>query len=381
MKILKRYKDANGSIVGYDILAEGTVSRFSLEQALSLQQYIDNAFITSGGEYRAKSGCKIDTEVLHKNQLIVRPVAKPIEKPRTQSMPLDYYGKEFISVCRKLRSYAQSNNFVVDMNKHKSNYGKNTHLFKLIEACGVNVHDFIQNYLYNIQPYSLSRFQSKKNPGKGNIWLSDMGYNIQLVIKVYDVDPKRPIVLSFHESNKNGKQMKGGVDFSDKPCAVLLDNARQASDTLFAVDYIVQRGFITAKIHSLTKYYNNDVALVDYSDIKEIFMQSVQQLIQQLQSNYYFEESSSLNLNVSSVTFEGISFMSFGYATVNNICLLIDIFSRYRDTKSKQAVSEIAMCLLSEVSNSKLNEIKAALAERYLGSENKLYLAIKDMEE
>lgn len=187
MKILKRYKDANGSIVGYDILAEGTVGRFSLEQALSLQQYIDNAFITSGGEYRAKSGCKIDKEVLHKNQLIVRPVAKLIEKPRTQSMPLDYYGKEFIFVCRKLRSYAQSNNFVVDMNKHKSNYGKNTHLFKLIEACGVNVHDFIQNYLYNIQPYSLSRFQSKKNLGKGNIWLSDMGYNIQLVIKVYDV--------------------------------------------------------------------------------------------------------------------------------------------------------------------------------------------------
>ena len=379
MRILKRYKDVNGNTVGYDILVEGTVDRFSLEQALGLQSHIDNAFITSGGEYRAKSGYKIDTEILH-NELVVRPVSQPIEKPRTQNMISDYHGKEFISICRKLRAYAQDNNFVVDMSKHKSNYGKNTHLFKLIEACDMSVHDFIRNYLYNIQPYSLSRFQSTKNLGKSNIWLSDMGYNIQLVIKVYDADPKRPIVLSFHESNKKGKPIKGGVDFSDKPCAVLSDNARRASDRFFAVDYTVQRGFISAQIHSLTEYCNNDMALVNYSDIREVFMQTMYQLIQKLQNNYYSEEQLSLNLSVSSVALEGISFMFFGYATVNNICLLIDMFSKYRDPRSKQAVSEIAMCLLSEVSSSKLNEIKAALFERYSGLQNKLYLAIKDME-
>lgn len=156
MRILKRYKDVNGNTVGYDILVEGTVDRFSLEQALGLQSHIDNAFITSGGEYRAKSGYKIDTEVLH-NALVVRPNLQHAQSDKIQQ-DVEYYGKPFIGVCRLLRKYAEQNNFVVDMSKHKSNSGKNTHLFKLIEACDISVHDFIRNYLYNIQPYSLSKF-------------------------------------------------------------------------------------------------------------------------------------------------------------------------------------------------------------------------------
>lgn len=176
MQILKRYKDTNGNTIGYDISAEGKVGRVSLEEALALQKFIDNAFVTSGEEYRAKSGYSIDTEVLHRNQLIVRPAVKPAEKPKSPNMHFDYHGKDFILICRKLRRYAQDNNFVVDMSKHKPNYGRNTHLFKLIEACGLDVHDFIQNYLYNIQPYSLSKFQSTKQPTCRSMWVSYMEY-------------------------------------------------------------------------------------------------------------------------------------------------------------------------------------------------------------
>lgn len=158
MRILKRYKDVNGNTVGYDVLSDGVTNRVSLEKALGLQEFIDNAFITSGGEYRAKSGYKIDTEVLYNNVLLPRVITKP-QQSKTNETESEYHGKEFINICRKLRQYALENNFTVDMNKHSSNNDNNVHLFKLIEACDVTVHDFVRDYLYNLQPYSLSKFQ------------------------------------------------------------------------------------------------------------------------------------------------------------------------------------------------------------------------------
>ena len=99
-----------------------------------------------------------------------------------------------------------------------------------------------------------------------------MGYHIQLVIKVDDLDPKRPIVLSFHESNKDGKFMQGNKDFSDKLCAVIVDNVKQFGERDYRVGYTVQRGFIVAYIDSVTKYYSKDIALVDYQDIVYIYI-------------------------------------------------------------------------------------------------------------
>lgn len=115
MKILKRYKDANGNTVGYGISIEGSVDRVSLEQALALQNYIDNAFITSDGEYRAKSGCKIRTELLRISpQDIKVPLRK--YKGRKCSAPHSYI------IPRLIKDFSKKKKFVNVYNDLKYRY-------------------------------------------------------------------------------------------------------------------------------------------------------------------------------------------------------------------------------------------------------------------
>lgn len=59
----------------------------------------------------------------------------------------------------------------IERREHKSNGERNTYLFKVIEACGISVKDFITGYLSVLQPYSLEYFQGSKVLGKNNIWV------------------------------------------------------------------------------------------------------------------------------------------------------------------------------------------------------------------
>lgn len=67
------------------------------------------------------------------------------------------YGSTFINVCRIVRKKASEKKIVVEQNAHKSNDGRNIHLFKLIEACNLSVNDFVNEYLSVLQPYSLEK--------------------------------------------------------------------------------------------------------------------------------------------------------------------------------------------------------------------------------
>lgn len=64
MKIIKRYKDKSGNIIGYSVAYQGDVTRVDLATAISLCNFVDNAILTSDGKYRARCGYKIRTEVL-----------------------------------------------------------------------------------------------------------------------------------------------------------------------------------------------------------------------------------------------------------------------------------------------------------------------------
>ena len=61
---------------------------------------------------------------------------------------------------------------------------------------------------------------------------------------------------------------------------------------------------------------------------------------------------------------------------MNNIALLIDMFSQLTDKNSRKAISEIAISMLAEVSSDRLKTIQTALIEKYENSKNGLYLAI-----
>ena len=157
MRIVTRYKEA-GVTVAYDVEMNNKIKHLDATAVKELAEFVENAELMTTGEFRALKGECINTvattPVLSENgDCSVRlPV---MGLPSCQFGEPDCYGKEFIKVCRRLREFARKNNFTVDMSEHKANGGRNTQLFKLIEACDTNVHNFIRMYLYNIQPYSL----------------------------------------------------------------------------------------------------------------------------------------------------------------------------------------------------------------------------------
>ena len=371
MEIIRRHKDSKGETVGYTLRNENSELYLDKDSVIKMSNLISNAILLSNNEFRAKQGYSIDTVVNTNNLNAISKYTK-LSKVQNTNIDLDYYGKDCIKVCKRIRQYAISGNLIIDTRQHKSNKGKNTHLFKLISACGLDLKAFIQGYLSVIQPYTLTRFMKERTPDK-SIWLSDIGYNIAFIIKINESDKSKPLVVSFHESNIDNVFTKAGKDFSDKLCAVLVDKVIKL-DNGYSVDYLVQRGFLRYNIHSATKYYSNGVAIVNYSDIKTLFNDTIQLIFEQLKSNYLDSRNDVIERKYD---IRNISFMSIGYSLVNNIYLLIDLYAFYTDSKSRTVLIEITKNMIEEMPDYRLNELKLALKDRFLGSNNKLYLLIE----
>ena len=60
-----------------------------------------------------------------------------------------------IAVCKRIRNIAKLDRVKLDETEHRS--GLNKHLFDYIEYCGLDVLDFIKQYLRNLQPYMIER--------------------------------------------------------------------------------------------------------------------------------------------------------------------------------------------------------------------------------
>lgn len=286
---------------------------------------------------------------------------------------IEYHGMEFLTVCRKIRKFANADMFELDMSAHKSNEGKNIHLFKLIQACHIDVRTFIRGYLANIQPYSLQRFKKNMNE-KDKALVCDVGYGVKLLIKINNFNTNKPMIISFHESNYAGSNRTGAVDFSDKPCAVFVNECEQRG-SYYRVHYLIVRGMLTLTIASTSRYYSNGVALVEFADIKKELDDTMSNILHDIQCAYL---GGVKHKSFDSVNSTRLSFMAFGYATVNNICLLLELFSQYTDEKSRLAISSMTFHLLEETTVENREEILDALKVKYDGTSNKLYLAIKD---
>ena len=371
MRILTRYKNQNGLTVGYDIqLNNGEICYFDRFAAMNLADQIDNAILTKSAEFRANEGCHIDTVVGYTNLDKRGELQQVVSQCSTE---FDYYGKDYIDICKRIRKYALENKLTIDLSENKSNNENNTHLLKLMGACNIGADNFVKNYLYNLQPYSLSKFQGSKALDKTSVWLSDMGYGNSLAIKINESDGNNPIVVSFHKSDFHGNYTIGNKDFSDKPCAVFVDKVAERPNCL-GVDFTVQRGFISYIIHSITEYCKNDVALVDYKDIKTALDDTLNSFYKNLADTYLVDnDDSSITLNSTN-----LSFMTQGYSVADNICLMIDLYSKYTDSKSRKIVCDLTMNLLSGVPFGRLDELKLTLKQKNINSRNKLYLIIME---
>ena len=379
MKIISRHKDSQGKTIGYTIDNNGNKKYFNADFVIANYDKITNAYILSNGEFRANSGESIETVVDTRNLLIHRNITSPVNHVDGKAIgTIDFYGKEYINACKRIRKYAVEGKLKIITEKREANDGKNTHLFALIEACGVNLKPFIKGYLSVIQPYSLTKFQESKKLESGNVWLCDIGYKISMVIKLKETNPNTPMIISFHESNIHSNNTAGQKDFSDKLCAVIVDKAVELHNG-YGVDYTVQRGFIRYNVHSSTNYYSKDVALVNYKDIKNIFDDTITLAFEQLQINYG-ELEEEAPVVISRKDTGKLSFMSIGFATANNVYLMLDLYSQYTDSKSRAVILEITNNIIDEMPLLKQKELKKALEDKFGDKyNNKLYGVIQNL--
>lgn len=385
MKIVKRVKNKN-KVIGYIIdTGNNETTYFDKNRAINMASVITNAVLLKDkSDYKGKAGViieSIQSETRNSIEVHQKPKMELVKVPQN-SYSGDYYGREFINVCRKLRSFACAGNISVDMGSHKSNGGNNTHLFKLIESCGVSVKELVVGYLSVIQPYSLQLFQDSKGVDKKyNIWITDIGYGIKLVIKVNYLNPNAPVVVSFHESNtrKGTSNVRGGADFRDKPCAVLIDSfCLSKSGNYYKVSYFVQRGFIREEIISNAIALNNDVALINHMDIKTCFDDILSNIYSDLYTTYTEKMHRRNNFSFNSSMTSGVSFMAYGYEVTNNICYMIDLFAMCRDNGQKRGLIDLALSMLETLDDKKADVLKIALSARFNGSNNGLYLAVRE---
>lgn len=378
--ILKRIKDSNGVVKKYEIqsIDTGKTSIIDSNTAISLHNRILNASLTKNMEYKANTGSKILTEVEMSNLL---PTPQPSQLSQVRSdVAFDYYGREFIKTCRLIRKSAISGKIIIDKKPHKSNEGRNIHLFKLIDACGITVEDFVKGYLSVLQPYSLEYFQKYfKEATKEDTWIVDIGYRVKLVIKLKNLrSTQDTIVVSFHESNIKGGNSLGRRDFSDKPCAVFINKLNTIEQDYYPVDFVVQRGFLRYNIRSFTKYVNKDIALINYSDIESRYALSLGSILARLNDMYYSDNSRSIQPILDLINIKEISFMSFGYCDVNNLSYLIDIYSQVHSNSERSVIVDIATNLVDEIPYERQLEIKEGLISKYGVGNNKLCTSLID---
>lgn len=390
-KILIRHRTDEGILLGYTLQNCVTGEKlYYTSQQLQLGVAsgfvnIVNAYARTNGEYRAKSG-KIATQIDYTN--IKAPATRnlPVKMPNFSNtvMP-DCYGKDYINACKRIRSLASKRKVHIDraLQKHKSNGGNNVHLIALIEDCGITAEEFIIGYLSVIQPYSLKKFQGQKPLSKADIWLSDIGYNVDMVIKLQMIRSEECMVVSFHESIilRNGvlSQSRTRETFSGKPCAVIIDELGdvktwQSGQKTAEVGYTIQRGFMRHKVHSITDYLVNEVALVQHEDIDRAYNGLINKLMNRLRVIYLDKQAvEELGLSLNK-----ISFLAHGHTAVNNFQLMIDCYSEYKDPKSRSFFIEITSNILNEVPTEELKRIQSSLGIKYgLNYNNKLYQMIQ----
>jgi hypothetical protein len=280
----------------------------------------------------------------------------------------DYHGKEFVNICKKIRRYAIAGRFKISTENYNSDKVRKIDLFKMIEACGVDVEMFVSEYLSVLQPYCLHQFKTDEE----NIWICDMGYNYQMVIRLNVCDKENPMIVSFHESNDRIKK-----SYFDKPCAVFVEHA-QGIDAEYLVDYIIHDGFIKTDISTFTSAYKDSIALVDYWQIENYKSANINQFLKQiaelLSDDEYLEEQNPVVLGKKE--FGCMSFLSYGYNHVNNICMLIDLYSLYKDKMSFSILAELTDGILSNMSENEIEKLQIKLKSQYDNKKNKLYEAI-----
>lgn len=254
-----------------------------------------------------------------------------------------------ISICKRLRRLAKLDRVKLDWNEHRS--GLNKHLFDYIEYCGLDVLQFVKDYLANLQPYMIERRKNQEFDSH-IICVIDNLYRVSVYIKVDDTQFEEAII-SFHENNKRGVAKTNSLIKCDaqKYVPIFADCVLSKLDNeeKYVVKGIFQRGLKILPI-DLSAIKCKDVFLVEKKAINLQFISYCNDYIRDLYT-------SDLDLDFEDIEvfsmLQQISFTSYGRDTFSSISLLIDNLCIQNDYISK-GVADFA--LVTFVSNLTLTD-------------------------
>lgn len=293
----------------------------------------------------------------------------------------DYWGSGMISACRYIRQCAQCDNIIIETESHKSNNRSNLLLMSIVN-CGLNVKQFIRQYLSNIHPYELMVFggsNSNIQADKTKLWVRDICYNSYIVIKLHNISTRSPIVISFHESNPNEKSRgRVDIDFDSKPCLVVIDKLSHSYDSFYSVEFTISRGLMEYKVVDETEYYNDTMALVSYSSINKAISNTMKSRFRNIMQTYSDVSTKEL-MNMTTtfadmlMDYRSFGFMTYGGDVQSDLVFLIELSSgklgngKIFGKRGRAALLDIAGNIISEQTNSKRRCLHKFISERYDG--------------
>lgn len=247
---------------------------------------------------------------------------------------------EMVRICKEIRKLAKLDRLQLDESIHRS--GLNKHLYSYIEYCGMDVKTYIKEYLSNLQPFMLERFQSQE-PIDSFICVLDNMYRISLYIKL-DKSFGNEVIVSFHENNKRGIAKENNMirDNRERMVAVLAEEicAKIEGSEREEIKVLVQRGMLLLPIRVMGQRCENGVYIVNIRDIETPVLDQCNQYLRDMYTSDLDLEALD-KVELFSVLHQ-ISFTSYGNTVFSNISLLIDNMAMQKSVIGKK-VADFAL--------------------------------------
>lgn len=262
-------------------------------------------------------------------------------------------------ICKQIRNLAKLGRVSLCTDCYSIGRAKN--LLNYLDYVGINLQDYIKEYLENIQPYMLQRDLSKE-PNESYISVIDNMYAISLYIKG-DVTEYQEVVVSFCENYEKITTCTN----PDKMVPVFAERIGSVNkDTQeYYVDVFLQRGLLAFPVF-VQAIKHEDFFLVRERDISVAVINYCNRYIEELYS-------SKLNLNFDEIEIFSIlqqmPFTVYGNDVFSTISLLIDSLNMQTDVCDKRAAD---FALITFLQNLKLtkeqkDELMEILYEKYSG--------------
>ena len=272
---------------------------------------------------------------------------------------------DMVGICREIRRLAKLDRIQLDESTHRS--GLNKHLYSYIEYCGVDVKNYIKDYLANLQPYMLQRFSSQE-PSANFICVLDHMYRISLYIKI-DKTFGKEVIVSFHENNKRGIAKENNMIqnkpnylvpvFADEICARIDGVAKEE------IKVLMQRGMLLLPIRLMGQKCENGVYIVNEQELETPIIDQCNQYLRDMYTSDLKLEALD-QVELFSVLHQ-ISFTSYGNTVFSNISLLIDNLALQKSTIGKK-VADFALVTYVDhliVDEDQAKELTELLDEKY----------------